>query len=286
MQMATFKYLEPKTIEEATHLLSKYGAKAKILAGGTDLIVSMNRNKIKPDYIIYLGHIPDLDYIKYSLKDGLRVGALATHRAISSSGIVKKKYPLLAMACGRIGTPHIRNMGTIGGNLCNAGPSADTPPALLVLDARLRLVSDQKERIIPIDQFFIAPFRTALGETELATEIQIPPLPTKSAGTYQWASKITTVDETLVGVAVLMVSGPAETCRDIRIGLSSVAPIPMRARQAEEMLRGNKVTKELVKQTALVASGETKPRSRADYRRRMTMILVRDAINEVWQRIK
>lgn len=282
-----FEYFEPGTVEEAIQILSTYGAKAKVLAGGTDLLILMKREEISPQYIVNIKNIPELDYIEHSQEDGLKIGALTTHQSIADSPIVRDKFELLATACSKVGGFQIRNMGTIGGNICRAGPSQDTIPSLLVLDAKLKLVSLQGERVVPIDKFFTAPFQTVLNETELLTEIQIPTPPPGSAGCYQWFTKITTVDETLVGVAVLMALDPTGSiCNDIRIGLCSVAPTPMRAKQAEELLRGKKLEDKLVERAAQSAADETSPRSRAEYRRRVTTVLVKRAINEAWQKIK
>jgi aerobic carbon-monoxide dehydrogenase medium subunit len=282
-----FGYFEPATVEEAIGLLSTHGDKAKVLAGGTDLIISMKRREILPEKVIYIKAIPGLDYIEYDQESGLRIGSLTTHSTIADSPIVRDKFGLLATACGKVGTPQIRNAGTIGGNICKAGPSQDTPPSLLVLDARLKLVSLNGERIIPIDQFFIAPFQTALKPIELITEIQIPPLPPRSAGCYKWTTKIVNIDETLVGVAVLIAIDPSNSvCSEIKIGLCSVAPTPMRARRAEKVLLGKKLGSSVIEQAAKVASEEIMPRSRADYRRKMTEVLAREAVEEVWQKVK
>ena len=282
-----FEYLEPETVEEAIQTLSKYGKKAKVLAGGTDLIASMRKREIKPQYIVFIKGIPELDHIRYSPEDGLKIGAMATHQSIASSPIIRDKFGLLATACTKIGTPQIRNMGTIGGNICMAGPSQDSVPPLLVLEAKLKLVSLQGERIVPIDKFFIAPFQTVLKEAELLTEIQIPTPPPQSDSCYQWITKMSAVDETLVGVAVLMTLDSADgICKDIKIGLCSVAPTPIRAIRAEELLRGKKIENKIIEQVAQIAAEETRPRSRADYRRRMSGILVKRAINEAWQKIR
>ena len=140
---------------------------------------------------------------------------------------------------------------------------------------------------MPIDKFFIGPFQTVLDKAELLTEIQIPTPPPRSDGCYQWLTKITEADETLVGVAVLMTpDSTGSLCKDIKIGLCSVAPTPMRARQAEEVLRGKKNESKIIEQASQVAAEETRPRSRADYRRQMTSVLVERAVNEVWQKIK
>ena len=282
-----FEYFEPRTVNEALQALSDYSDKAKVLAGGTDLLVSMKKKEIAPQYIVYIKGIPELDYIKYSQEDGLRIGALTTHQSVADSPIVKDRFGLLATACNKVGSLQIRTMATIGGNICKAGPSQDSIPALLVLDAKLKLASLGGERVVPINEFFIAPFKTVLKETELLTEIQIPNPPPGSAGCYRWFTKATAVDETLVGVAVLMTSdSKSGFCKDIKIGLSSVAPTPIRARHAEELLKGKKIESELVAQASQVATDETSPRSRAEFRRRVTRILVEQAINEVWQKIK
>jgi len=286
-RLPRFDYLAPKTIKEACSLLSKYKGITKVIAGGTDLLVSMKQKKINPHYVVNIKGIPELDYIHYSQESGLKIGALATLQSIASSPIIRDKFGLLATACNKIGIPQVRNMGTIGGNICNGGPSQDSIPSLLVLNAQLKLVSLQATRIVPINKFFIGPFQTALSKVELLTEIEIPTPPPRSDGCYQWFTKITEVDETLVGVAVLMtLDSTGSVCKDIKIGLCSVAPTPIRAKQAEQILQGQKMGSKTIEQAARVADEETRPRSRADYRRQMTSVLVKRAVNEVWQKIK
>jgi len=231
-----------------------------------------------------------LNYIEYSDTDGLKIGALTTLQSVAKyitcSPMLQDRFGLLASACNKVGTPQIRNMGTLGGNVCQGGPSQDTPPSLLVLDAKLKLVSLDGERIVPIDEFFVAPFKTALAEDEILTEIQIPTPPSRSAGCYQWRTKLSTADETLVGVAVLLTLDASDVCKYIKIALTSVAPSPFRAKRAEQILQGKKVDDDMVKMAAHIAAEETRPRSRADYRIRLSEVLVKRTINEVWQRIK
>ena len=285
--MKRFEYLEPKMVEEALKMLSDRGHRGAVLAGGTDLLIAMKRREVNPQYIVNIKAIPDLDYIQYHQEAGLRIGAITNHSAVADSPVIRDKFDLLATACNKIGTPQVRNMGTIGGNICKAGPSQDTPPALLVLDARVKLVSLSGKRIVPIDEFFVGPFKTVLQGAELLTEIQIPNPPPVSAGCYKWATKTVAVDETLVGVAVLITLNSADgVCTDIKIALGSVAPTPMRARKAEEVLRGKRIDDRLIKQAAQVAAGETRPRSRADYRRRISRLLVSEAIAETWKKIR
>lgn len=287
LRLPRFDYLAPKTVNEACRLLSKYARRAKILAGGTDLLVSMKQKKTTPGYVVNIKGIPELDYIRFSQKQGLRIGALATLQSIATSPIIRERFGLLQTACNKIGTPQVRNMGTIGGNICNGGPSQDLLPSLLVLGAKLKVASLQRKRIVPIDEFFIGPFQTALEPTELLTEIQIPTPPPRSAGCFHWLNKLNEVDETLAGVAVLMTTDSSgNVCREIKIGLCSVAPTPIRARRAEDMLQGQKIESKTIELTARVAAEETSPRSRAQYRREMTSVLVKQAIADAWQKVK
>jgi carbon-monoxide dehydrogenase medium subunit len=177
-------------------------------------------------------------------------------------------------------------MGTIGGNICMAGPSQDTQPVLLALGAKLTLTSLEGERVIPVEDFFIGPFKTAIMETELLTQIRVPPLTANTMGSYQWINKINAVDETLAGVAVVMKLGEESVCEDIKIGLCSVAPTPMRAFRAEEAIKGRRLESRLIKEAAEAAMEESKPRSRGAYRRRMVGILLTQTMNDVWQRIE
>ena len=286
-RLPAFEYLAPSSVQEACSLLKTYGDRAKILAAGTDLLIDMKKRTETPSYLIGLRNIPDLDYVSYDDAIGLRIGALATFQAIANSRPVREKFGLLATACLKVGTPQIRNMGTIGGNICNAGPSQDTPPCLLALEARLKLVSSDGERVVPITEFFSGPFKTVLRNDELLSEIQIANPPPRSAGCYQWLTKRTAVDETLVGVAVLVTLGAKDgVCIDIRLGLGSVAPTAMRARRAEEFLCGKAINDRLVKEASALAASETRPRSRADYRQKMTAILVRRALKEAIKMVK
>jgi len=286
-RLPKFAYLCPKTIKEVCSLLEEYGSQAKVIAGGTDLLVSLKKKKLNPRYLVNIKGIPGLDSISYSEESGLKIGALATLQSVASSPIVKNKFQMLGTACNKIGSPQVRNMGTIGGNICNGGPSQDSIPSLLVLEAKLKLVSLKGERTVPIEEFFLGPFQTALREGELLTLIEILPPPPRSDGCYQWLTKKTEVDETLIGVAVLMtLDATGSRCQDLRIGLCSVAPTPIRARGAEKVLRGQKIQNSTIEEVAMIAADETSPRSRAQYRKQMTSILVKRAIVDVWQKVK
>lgn len=286
-RLPKFEYLTPITVEEACLLLSQHRGNAKLLAGGTDLLVRIRERKLTPQYVISLNNILDLQYIKPTREGGFRIGSLTKHQAIADCSFLWGKCDSLVVACRRVGTPQIRNMGTIGGNLCNAGPSADTASPLLVLRATLTLQSIRGQRAVPIENFFLAPFKCDLAEDEILTGIEIPPPPPKTGSSYQWLTKITTVDETLVGVAALItLSQDDKVCQEARIALGSVAPTPVRAPRAEEVLRGKRVDHALIERAAEVAITESQPRSRAEYRRQMIAVLVKKALQEAINRAK
>lgn len=276
-----FEFHEPDSVEEAVELLSRYNTGAVVFAGGTDLLISMKKREIHPEHVVSIGRLAELNYIDGTADGGLRMGPLATHAAIADSPLVQERFPMLATACNKVGTPQVRNMGTIGGNVCKAGPSQDTPPVLAALEARLRLLGPHGERVVPLDGFCTGPFCTILEPNELVVDIQVPPLPPESAGCYKWCTKITEVDETLAGAGVVLICEDAHTCGDLRIGLGSVAPMAIRARAAEEALRGKTIDAARIAEAASTASMEAEPRSRAGYRRHMIRVLVRDAITEL-----
>ncbi len=281
-----FDYHEPGSIDEAVAQLAALGRKAKIIAGGTDLIIAMKKRRISPEHLVSLGRIPDLDRIRVTPEGGLKLGPTATHAAIAASPLVKKHFPMLATACNEVGTPQVRNMGTIGGNLCMAGPSQDTPPVLVALEACLKLVCATGERIVPLHRFCTDAFCTVLGADELITEIEVPPMPAGGIGCYRWCTKVSAVDETLAGAGVVLVCDGKDQCRDVRIGLGSVAPVAIRAREAVEILRGRELNDKLIDKAAATAAAEAEPRSRADYRRHMIRVLVRDAVRDLHRQIQ
>jgi carbon-monoxide dehydrogenase medium subunit len=287
MRIPKFEYFRPLSIEEGCSLLYKYKAEAKILAGGTDLFVKMKKKQILPKVVISLNGIQKLDKIEWHDKEGLKIGPLATHESLVNHPIIKKKFDFLSEACFKIGTRQVRNMGTLVGNLCNASPSSDVSAPLLVLEAKLRMVHLYGERTVPLQEFFIGPFQTALDPQEIVVEVQIPPPPPGTIGSYQYLHKASCVGETLVGAAVLLNMDPkGSTCQDARIGLSSVSSTPIRARAAERILKGKKLEEKTIREAAQVASDETQPRSRPWYRREMSRVLVERAILQAMEKIR
>ncbi len=279
--------LFPKTMNEVLSLLKRYNGKAKIFAGGTDLLPKMKRREVVPRYLIDLSKIPALHFIKYEKGKGLRIGAATALSEILESSIVHKRYPILMKAVSQMASTQVRSIGTIGGNLCNAVPSADTAPPLIVLGAQLKVVGPhpKKERRVLVEDFFKGPDRTVLGSAELVSEIQIPPPLSKVYGTYLKHTLRREMDLAIVGVAVwLVLDLKKKICKDVKIALGAVAPIPMRAKKAEAILIGKTLDGDLIESAATIASEESKPiddiRGSAEYRREMVKVLMKRAIQQ------
>ena len=284
-RLPKFDYIKPKSMEEALGLLTNSdNGKYKVYAGGTDVIPKLKgRETAKPEILIDLKGIPNLNYIDYDEEKGLRIGALATIRSVATSSIVSEKFPVLSQAAGKIASTQVQNRGTIAGNICSAVPSADSAPALLCLGASLSCVKENGERQIGIDAFFKGPNETALNPDELLKEIQIPPMPKNSHGVYIKLSPRSRMDLAVVGAATVLRAEDG-VIKDIKIGLGAVSPTPMRAREAERMLLDHKADPELIAQTARRAGEESKPisdhRGSAAYRKMMVEVLVKRAIHQ------
>ncbi len=284
--MAAPTYFLPKSVEEAISLLSQYGEKAKLISGGTDLLVGMKHNVLLPGYLISVNNIRDLDYIRHDPTSGLRIGALTTIGDIANSPVVQKKFCVLAQGAGLLGTPAIKNQGTIGGNLCNAAPSADIAPPLIVLGGLAKFAGTDGEKMVPVEDFFTGPGATVMKHHQLLLEIQIPNPRLRSGGAYIKQTRGRGPDLAVVGVAAFVVM-EKETIGDVKIALGAVAPTPVRAKKAEAILRGMKLDDKLVEQSGQAASDESKPiddvRGSADYRRRLVAVLTRRAVMQAVQ---
>ena len=283
------KYLVPKTLKEACLLLSKHKDEARVIAGGTDILVQMKHGEALPRYIINIRNIPEQDYIIYDKKNGLSIGALATIHAIEDSSVVQEKFGILAQAASQLGTAQIRNQATIAGNLCNAAPSAELAPALIVLGARVKIVGAGEERVVPIEDFFTGPGQTVLKADEILSEVQVPNLLPHSSGVYLKHTIRKALDLAIVGVGV-MVTMEGDILSNVKIALGAVAPIPMRAKKAEGVLIGKKIKDELLEKAGLIAAEESSPisdvRGSAEYRRKMVKVLVGRAIRQAVEQVK
>jgi aerobic carbon-monoxide dehydrogenase medium subunit len=284
-----FEYLEPKTIEEAVSFLAGYDGKARVIAGGTDLMVQMREGRVSPEFVVDIGGIEGLDYIHYDEKQGLTIGALTPIRSLEVSPVLRQRLPILSQAAGQLGSVAIRNVGTIGGNLCNAAPSAETAPSLIALRAIARIVGPGGERKVPLEGFFTGPGTTTLGTGEMLVEIQVPLQPPHTRGIYLKHGTRGTIDLAMVGVAaVIPFEADGLTCGDVRIALGAVAPTPIRARSAEAILKGKKLDEGLIDRSAKAAVGESRcisdVRASAEYRREMVEVFTRRALKGLMDR--
>ena len=288
MLLPKFEYFAPKTMEEACSLLAKYKGEARVLAGGTDLLVQMKNREVTPRYLINIKDIPDLDYIRYDDKEGLRIGALTPIEALKTSTLIRRRFSILSQAAAVLGTVQIRNRGTIAGNLCNASPAAETAPALITLAAKARIVGVAGERAVALEDFFVGPGQTVLQAGEILTEIQVPNLPPRSGGAYLKHS-IKRMDIAIVGVGVVITLN-GEVCNDIKIALGAVASTPIRAKKAEEIIRGQGLDSELMERAAQIALEESRPiddiHSYAQYRKQMVKVLAQEAMKQAGDEAK
>jgi CO/xanthine dehydrogenase FAD-binding subunit len=284
--MKYFECVEPKDLDEACRFLSQNEG-AKVLAGGASLVVLLKNNLISPSHLVNLKTIPGLDKIEWDDREGLKIGPLNRHRDILSSPLIQKHCSILAEAASKIATPPIRNMGTIGGNLCHAEPSADFPPALIALGAKLKLISSKGERVVPIEKFFVDFYETILSESEILVEIKIPPLPPRSVGTYIKLDKITN-SIAIVGIASVISLNDKGSCTFAGVGLGGVGSTPLKVEKAKEILLGKKIEENHINQVAKEAQAISNPITNvyasAEYRKEMVYVLTQKALKESLKR--
>jgi len=287
--MKPFEYVAPTTLREAVEVLGRHGERARVLAGGTDLFLRMERGGWAPDVVVDLKGVPGLADIHFDAGRGLALGALALHADVAAHPVVRERYPVLAQGAGWVGGPQMRNRGTVGGNLCNASPAADTASPLIALGARVRLAGPGGERVVALDDFFLGPGKTVLAPGEVLVEVLVPPPARRSGGDYQRRTR-TAMDIAVVGVAAVVALDGGATCTEARIVLASVAPTPLRARAAEAALRGKGLTPDRIAEAARAAAAESKPiddvRASAGYRRTIVEVLTRRALNNALARAR
>ena len=282
-----FEYLEPESIEDALRILSQHQGKSKIVAGGTDLMLQIRNKAIRPEYVVDITRIPGLDYIRFDDHQGLGLGALTTIRALETSVELQKKYPIISQAASQLGSVAIRNVATVGGNLCNALPSAEMSQALVAMSSQVKIIGPGGQRTIPLEGFFSGVGKTVLQPNELLLEILVPESPPHTSGIYIKHSPRGPIDLAIVNVTVLMTMEPdLQVCREAKIVLGAVSPTPLRARKAEKELEGKRVDGAVIDRAARVAEDEAHPRHGSirgsfEYKKEMVRILTGRAIREV-----
>jgi len=280
------EYFEPKSISEALSVLVKHGAEAKVIAGGTDVMVDI-KFKEEPGSLVNIKKLPGMSGIKEN-GGSLRIGALATIRDLETNVLVREKLPVLWEAAHQFASLQVRNTATIGGNICRASPSGETLAPLLVLEATGKCAFSDGEKSQPFTSFFQGPGKSVLGAKGLLTEIDVPYPAAGSKSVYLKHAVRGAMDIAMVGVAVLITPDPGKNnMQDVRIGLGAVAPTPIRAPKTEALLRGKPLTAALLKEAAALAASESSPisdqRSSGEYRRWIVEALTRRGLEQTWK---
>jgi CO/xanthine dehydrogenase FAD-binding subunit len=278
------EYVAPKTLLETLSLLKKWKDRAKLIAGGTNVIPDMRAKVVKPDVLVDLSHLKSLSYIKEDKKK-IRIGGLTTISELTSSKVIQKYAPILSEAAQQLGNPLVRNRATIAGNLADASPAADTAVPLLALEAMV--VTERnggKQRQIPIDQFFVGPNQTILKKGEIIEEVFFPKPNSKSKMDYLKLGLRNSMAISVVSLTVLL-EMERDKCKKARISLGAVAPTPIRAYGVEEMLANQKITEELIKACGKKVTKEISPisdiRASVEYRREMTSVLLGRLLQQI-----
>jgi aerobic carbon-monoxide dehydrogenase medium subunit len=278
-----FEYVTPRSTKELLRALDSYGVKAKLLAGGTDLTIALKQHVVKPEAIIDLSHLrKELSGIAIS-SGVLRIGAMTTYTEIESDVYVMRFARALGLAASQIGTPQIRNLGTIGGNLANGSPAADTAPPLIALSAEVKLRSKHGERTVPVEEFFAGVKKTRLMPNEIVSSVDIPARENFSSHWVRVANR----NENVLSIVSVAVASEVLGDRfgEARISLGAVAPTPILAEKSSSALSGRQIDEETIERAATEAMKECSPisdvRAGAEYRRQMVYVLTKRAIQEV-----
>ncbi|TFG92817.1 MAG: xanthine dehydrogenase family protein subunit M [Candidatus Atribacteria bacterium] len=280
-----FEYLAPKALDEALSLLDNYKDKsARILAGGTDLLVKMKTIDLKTDYLINIKNIPELNFI--DIADGLKIGAAVSLSRIERIGKVKERYPALYEGIKSMAAIAVRNMGTIAGNICNASPAADTVPPLIAYGAEVKLVSKRGERTVLVEDFITGVGKTVIEADEIISQVNIPEINKNSGSAFSKKSRVK-ADIAKINLSVYL-EREGNICKDCKIVLGSVAVKAIRVKEAEDLLRGQTVNASRIDEAAEKASEEIKPindiRSSVEYRTDVARVMVEDTIKVAWER--
>lgn len=277
--MRPFGYHAPATVDEAVALLHELGEAGRPIAGGTDIVVQMKEGHTRfpyPDMLVSLRRIRGLDGIEFSETEGLRIGAATTMADVAASDVIRQRYTALAEGAGVVGSLQTMNMGTIGGNVCNAAPSADTVPALLAFEAEAVVVGRSGRRSVPLADFFAGPGKTTLQPGELLAELRLPVPPAGTGSAYMRHTPRKQMDIAVVGVGVVLtLSG--DTIERARVALGAVAPTPVRAPSAEVVLQGQPANGDTFAKAAASAANDCSPisdvRGSAAFRRHLVRVL-------------
>lgn len=284
-----FSLHRPHTLKEALGLLDELEDSMPI-AGGTDLLIDLREGACKAKHLVDLGLIKELRYAREA-EDMIRIGSMTTHAQLVTSELVKEKAPVLSEAASSVGSVQIRNAATVGGNLCNASPGADTAPPLLVLGAEVEVASAEGSRSMPLSEFFTGPKRNSLAPGELLTTVRFPVPPTGSGASFRKLGRRKGCTLSLLNAAAY-VETDGETCHEARMAFGACAPTPVRIAGVEELLRGKEIDVKAIEEASSACYGLVEPSTRAhsraseEYRREMSCVLMRRTLMEAYERAR
>jgi aerobic carbon-monoxide dehydrogenase medium subunit len=283
--IAAFDYHAPTSLDDALDLLATYGEDAHLMAGGTALVLLLQQGLIQPGHVVGLRNVGELQGIRRLDDGGLEIRALTTHRQAERSADVETYCLALAETFARVATVRIRNQATVGGNLAHADPSQDPPPVLIALGAQAVVASRQGQRHIPLDEFFVDYFETAMQPGEVLMAVELPPLTPGTRVTYKKFLPRTQDDYATVSVAARLRLGEDQQCEDIRLALGAAATVPVRARKVEATLLGRRLDRDTVREAAALVRDEVDPledlRGSAGYKREMARVWTERALVEL-----
>ena len=285
--MKRYAYYQPQSLDEAFGLMKKYQGRARYVGGGTDVMIRVKQGLWQPEALISLRWIKELRAIGKS-NGSLRLGSMTLWREIETNAMVLNHAPALADAASMVANPQIRNVATVGGNLCNAAPSADGAPPLMVMGATLTIAGPEGERAVPISEFFEGPGKHCMKPGELLAAIVIPEMPDHSGMAFLKSGRVT--QDIAVANAAVWIRMNDGVCEECRIAAGAVGPVPLRLREVEAFVKGREITPELLPEIQDKAAAEVAPitdvRSTETYRRAITGVMVKRAVERALQQLK
>lgn len=282
--MIPFEYRTPKNLKEVNATLKEFGSDAKLIAGGTALVIMMKQRLVRPTCLVSLRSVRGLNAIELK-NGGISIGGMATHREVENSSLIRRRLPMLAETYHHVATLRVRNMATVGGGLAHADPNQDPPPSLIALGATVKATSANGSRMIALDEFFKDYYETVLEPDEIITEVMVPKLASNTGAAYIKFLPRTADDyATVSAAAVLTLDKTNKTIADVRIALGSVGVTPIRATAAEDLLRGQPLKSEAFAAAGEKAKEAVDPvsdfRGSAAYKKDMAAVFVRRALEK------
>jgi carbon-monoxide dehydrogenase medium subunit len=283
--ISDFNYLRPGTLKEALAMYAEHDD-CKVICGGQSLLIVMRQGMIAPEYLLDIKHIKELDYIQFDKKEGLKIGATTIHRSIEKSDVIKKNYPALVAMENKLASIQVRNWGTICGNLAHADPAGDPAPVLIALKATIKVGGAKGDRTMPLEDFFVDYFETALSHGELLLEVQIPVPEPKTGAAYQKFNLLESDMGVVAAAAAVTLNGGGK-CKDARIVLGNAGPTPKRVKRAEDLLVGKTYDEGLFAEAGKIASEDCEPvadiHASEEHRRHLLGVLTKRMLKQAWE---